>query len=115
MKKIYNAANNFEEQNILNELEENGIHPYIIDSGTGQYMNIAAGFSVYGKDIYVEEEDADKAIDIINRVKAEASEVEDAGREKVSWYRNKTILARILLGIVAVQAVIIFILCNFVI
>lgn len=110
MKKIYNVGNSFEEKDIVAGLAENGIHPYVIDSGSGQYMRITAGFSVYGKDIYVEEEDAERAVEIINRVKSEEKTSENDNADKVQWYRNKAVLARILIGLIAIQVIIILVL-----
>lgn len=110
MKKIYNVGNSFEEKNIVEGLTENGIHPYVIDSGSGQYMRITAGFSVYGKDIYVEEEDAERAVETINRVKYEEKTSENDNADKVQWYRNKAVLARILIGLIAIQVIIILVL-----
>lgn len=43
--------------NIINILKENGIAAYMRDSGAGNLMNIEMGFSVFGKDILVDEKD----------------------------------------------------------
>ena len=63
LKTIYNSVElNF----IKNLLDENAI-PYIMqDYGSGGYMRIASGFSIYGTDILVEKSMYEKAKTIID-------------------------------------------------
>ena len=83
---------------------------YAKDNGAGTYLNVHSGFSIYGKDIYVEEEDAERAVETINRVKSEEKTSENDNADKVQWYRNKAVLARILIGLIAIQVIIILVL-----
>ncbi|HSH36257.1 DUF2007 domain-containing protein [Schnuerera sp.] len=63
LKTVYNSVElNF----IENLLDENNI-PYILkDQGSGGYMRIYSGFSIYGTDIFVEESMFEKAKSIID-------------------------------------------------
>lgn len=47
-------------------LMENGINCYYMENGVGSYMNITSGFSVFGQEIFINEEDKDKAEELIN-------------------------------------------------
>ena len=64
--KIYNAGDSLEANRIVEILKENDITAYSIESGSGSYLAIQQGFSVFGQDIYVTEEDKEKAQEIIN-------------------------------------------------
>lgn len=63
LKTVYNSVElNF----IENLLDENNI-PYILkDQGSGGYMRIYSGFSIYGTDIFVEKSMLEKAQSIID-------------------------------------------------
>lgn len=63
LKTVYNSVElNF----IENLLDENNI-PYILqDRGSGGYMRIYSGFSVYGTDVLVEKSMLEKAKDIVD-------------------------------------------------
>ena len=68
--KIYNAGDNFEIDRVVELLKEKDIECYIMESGIGGYLAIQQGFSIYGKDIYVLEENKEKAEEIIKKFKA---------------------------------------------
>lgn len=60
--------NNFDLELITNLLKENNI-PYILkDNGTGGYMRIIAGSSIFGTDILVEESFFEKAYEILESI-----------------------------------------------
>ena len=63
--KIYNACGELEAGMIESLLKGEGIASYSIEPGTGGYQRLMAGFSMFGRDIYVREEDAEAALDII--------------------------------------------------
>ena len=64
---VLKTTNNSPELNFIkNLLEENGI-PYILkDHGSGGYMRIATGSSLYGTDILVEKSTFERAKEILN-------------------------------------------------
>lgn len=60
--------NNFELDSVTSLLEENNI-PYILkDHGTGGYMRIISGNSMYGTDILVEELFFERANDLLDSI-----------------------------------------------
>lgn len=66
--------------------------------GTGEYMSIAMGYSVYGTDIYVKEEQKAKAEALINALLYDDGESSDDEEIKLPWWQNKRIVAGCFLG-----------------
>ena len=66
--KIFNAADQIQAEMIHDHLKQNGIETMSKQSGTGEYMSIAMGYSVYGTDIYVREDQKAKAESLINEL-----------------------------------------------
>lgn len=64
--KIYNAQDRIEAERVLSELKKEGIECYTMDADVGEYMRIVEGFSVYGCDIYVKEDEKEKAQSVID-------------------------------------------------
>ena len=126
--KIYNASDSLEANRIIEILKENDITAYSIESGSGSYLAIQQGFSVFGQDIYVTEEDKEKAQEIINEFVEELNnleddsedidtdldvdEKEDDGSYKIPWFRNRVIVARIIIFGAIAFGVLWFILSN---
>ena len=126
--KIYNASDSLEANRIIEILKENNITSYSIESGSGSYLAIQQGFSVFGQDIYVTEEDKEKAQEIINEFVEELNnleddsedidtdldvdEKEDDGSYKIPWFRNRVIVARIIIFGAIAFGVLWFILSN---
>ena len=48
--KIFNAADQIQAEMIHDHLKQNGIETMSKQPGTGEYMSIAMGYSVYGTD-----------------------------------------------------------------
>lgn len=70
-KLLITAVNEFELGAITNILTQNDI-PFITkDNGTGGYMRIYSGSSIYGTDIQVREDCLDKAMDLIANFRQE--------------------------------------------
>ncbi len=59
--KLLVNANNFELGLIQGILEDNGISAIIKDSPGGDYQRIIFGYTVFGTDVYVREEDYPRA------------------------------------------------------
>lgn len=98
---------------ILELLISEGIYAYTKDPGSGEYMRITQGYSVYGKNIYVEE---------INREAAERVILEWLERKKIlpedeisyriPWYRNRRLVARGILVGTAIAWIVVLILSS---
>ena len=66
--KVYSAADKVEAGMLMNLLEGNGIPSFKQGPGIGGFMEIKYGFSIYGQDIYVDEQDAERAMELIQEV-----------------------------------------------
>ena len=97
--KIFNAADQIQAEMIHDHLKQNGIETMSKQPGTGEYMSIAMGYSVYGTDIYVREDQKAKAEALINELLYDNDyntfEDEDI---KLPWWQNKVIAAKCILG-----------------
>ena len=120
--KLVTVVNNYDAGIILNLLESNDIPCLKKDKFTGGYMNLLMGFSVYGQDIYVDEEDYERAMELITILDPNISEDHqqslvsetydfkesetvdpDLAEEEIPFrypvfYKNPRIVARIILG-----------------
>ena len=63
--KIYSCADRVDADMITETLNDRGIPAYSESKGSGDYMNIYMGASMFGNDIYVNEKDADRAKEIV--------------------------------------------------
>lgn len=63
--KVYSCAKRFQADMLIEALNEEGIPAYSQDDGSGEYMEIYMGTSLFGEDIYVDESDAARAEEII--------------------------------------------------
>lgn len=100
--KLKSAVNNIEAELIINLLHNNNITCYKKSKGSGGYMNIYMGYSVFGEDIYVDKEDYEKANTLLNDTTANNELIldeEDKLDYHIPFYKNPRIIARILLFI----------------
>lgn len=97
--KVFNAADQIQAEMIHDHLKQNGIESMSKQPGTGEYVSITMGYSVYGTDIYVREGQKAKAESLINELlydnNYDASEDEEI---KLPWWQNKAIVAKCILG-----------------
>ena len=63
--KVYSCAKRFQADMLIEALNEEGIPAYSQTDGSGEYMEIYMGTSLFGEDIYVDESDAARAEEII--------------------------------------------------
>lgn len=63
--KIFTAQDNLQAEMILNELKDSGIPAYKKDLGNAGILNIYAGNSKYGEDIFVADTDIQQALQIL--------------------------------------------------
>lgn len=96
--KVFNAADQIQAEMIHDHLKEHGIESLSKQPGTGEYMSIAMGYSVYGTDIYVREEQKAKAEALINELIYDDCNTSDDEEIKLPWWQNKRIVARCILG-----------------
>lgn len=110
MQKIYTASNEIEAEDLACMLKEHGIVSYTKEEGSGDYLKIVWGISVYGTGIYVEEDDEREARKWIEKYclrQAEPAQCQDEEKRshressniiRTPWYRNRAVTARIILG-----------------
>ena len=96
--KVFNAADQIQAEMIHDYLKEHGIESISKQPGTGEYMSIAMGYSVYGTDIYVKEEQKAKAEALINELIYDDGKPSDDEEIKLPWWQNKRIVAGCFLG-----------------
>lgn len=68
IKKLKSISNDVELSMIKAILEDNNIAYIVEDSGSGGYMRIVTGHSVFSTDVMVGETDFDKANDLLKSI-----------------------------------------------
>ena len=92
--KVFNAADQIQAEVIHDHLKQNGIESISKQPGTGEYMNIAMGYSVY-----VREDQKAKAEALINELLYDSDYDTSTDEEiKLPWWQNKAIVAKCILG-----------------
>ena len=66
--KIYNAQNIVETEQLVEMLKQNGISAFSQEAGANVAMHGAPGFGIYGVDIFVKTDDAEKAVQLIKEI-----------------------------------------------
>jgi len=79
--KLISVASTIEADMIMNFLESNGIQSIKKQEGSGSYMNLYYGFSVYGAEIYVDEQDLQDASELIKEINMDSFQSEQAIEE----------------------------------
>ena len=74
--KVYSCAKRFQADMLIEALNEEGIPAYSQTDGSGEYMEIYMGTSLFGEDIYVDESDAARAEEIIKGVTLPADDTQ---------------------------------------
>ena len=75
--KVYSCAKRFQADMIIEALKSEGITAYSQSDGSGEYMEIYMGTSLFGENIYVDENDAHRAEEIIRGITLPADDSED--------------------------------------
>ena len=65
-KKVANVSSQIEAEILMSQLRTIGIDSTMQETGSGQYMRITGYGSVLGHDIFVAEEDYERALKIVN-------------------------------------------------
>jgi len=75
--RIKFVSNQSDAELVMNLLRENGIQCFSKCRETGGYMNIYMGYSVYGEDIYVDRDDSEKALELLEFLTVEPEPVDE--------------------------------------
>lgn len=75
--KVYSCSDRVQADMLTEALKREGIPAYAESKGSGDYLNIYMGTSVFGETIYVDENDADRAKEIIEGMTQADSDVAD--------------------------------------
>lgn len=99
--KLISTSNNIESDMIIDLLTNNDIPSFKKSKGSGGYMNIYMGYSIYGEDIFIARTDYQKAKALLSELELELEpeKLEENINEDthIPFYRNKKIIARIIL------------------
>ena len=72
--KIYNAQNIVETEQLVEMLKQNGIAAFSQEAGENVAMHGAPGFGIYGVDIFVKTDDAEKTVQLIKEINNQENE-----------------------------------------
>ncbi len=78
MKFLATVDENFEIDMLREMLESNDIPVATRHRETGEFMMISAGISIYGADLYVDEDQYEKALEVYNAYFAGKAEIDEA-------------------------------------
>lgn len=82
-KKVHTSADKIEADMLVEALKNNHISAYRQGCGSGGYMDIYAGNSIFGEEIYVDEQDASAAAEIIEEITGAGAELEIAPGDEI--------------------------------
>lgn len=107
--KAYSAADKIQAEMLVEMLNRNQIQAYRQGKGSGGYMDIYAGFSIYGEDIFVDEADLPRADQLIQEMLLELPD-EDTEKDPAGEMKAKQ-TNRYSKGQMMVSAIVAVILC----
>lgn len=121
--KLTSVANEIEAKMLLSYLQSYGISCYKKDVKIGGYMNLYMGYSIYGENIYVDEEEYDVAMDLLQSMEDKSLEEgfkkdynqqgnDVSYNEKIPFYKKKTLVARVILALVVISTVLGMVISN---
>lgn len=103
--KVYSCAKRFQADMLIEALNEEGIPAYSQTDGSGEYMEIYMGTSLFGEDIYVDESDAARAEEIIKGMTLPADDTQqtaESDEPAAVSERNRMSAAKIICLIAAI-------------
>lgn len=113
--KLTSVANEIEAKMLLSYLQSYGISCYKKDVKIGGYMNLYMGYSIFGEDIYVDEEEYDIAVDLLQSIDDKGLEeckkdYNQQGNDithskKIPFYKRKVLVARVILALAIISTV----------
>ena len=101
--KVYSCSDRVQADMLIEALKREGIPAYAESKGCGDYLNIYMGTSVFGETLYVDENDADRAKEIIESMTQADSDVADTieDQEPVPARQDKKILVVRIISLIA--------------
>lgn len=105
--KVFSAKSKVEADMLEELLEGENIQVYRRPLESGGYMNVYMGFSAFGEDIFVDEADAERALELVAVFQNAAEEPEEEPAENKTLHkheRNRYIMKIMILVSVAVFA-----------
>ena len=119
MIRIYNAKDQIEANRLVAFLQEAEIPCYAAGPGSGEYMQITMGYSVFGMDIYVREEDAVRTRKFLEEFLEEdnsdfdghktdeelSTDPAEEKEEKIPWYKDQRVVGKIIVLIIAASLI----------
>lgn len=82
-KKIYTATDKIAADMLVEALKNQGIQAYRQGVGSGGYMDIYAGNSMFGEDIYVDEQEEQAAMEVIESMTAGNDDTELPAEDEI--------------------------------
>ena len=102
--KVFEGLDELEIQLIVNLLNDNGIHCMRKDEGSGQYLRLYMGTSMFAKTIFANKEDSEKALELIKEMKSQSTKnniENDIDEENSPNIKVKTTVAKLIIGTAA--------------
>lgn len=100
MVKIFDANDRTQSELLKGMLDERGIQNYCRRPGNEQYLNMTAGCSVYGEEIFVSKGDEQEARKMIKAsFLKQTSEMEREGQGPTLRHQKRNRVPKILLGL----------------
>lgn len=101
--KVHSCSDRVQADMLIEALKREGISAYAESKGSGDYLNIYMGTSVFGESLYVDENDADRAKEIIESMTQADSDVADTieDQEPVPARQDKKILVVRIISLIA--------------
>ncbi len=101
--KVYSCSDRVQADMLIEALKREGIPAYAESKGSGDYLNIYMGTSVFGETLYADENDADRAKEIIESMTQADSDVADTieDQEPVPARQDKKILVVRIISLIA--------------
>lgn len=120
--KLTSVANDIEAKMLLSYLQSYGISCYKKDVKIGGYMNLYMGYSIFGEDIYVDVDEYDIAVDLLQSMedsnlveesKKDCNNLDDESNSvKIPFFKKRTLVARIILALAVISTVLCIVIDN---
>ena len=91
--KLLSVDNTVNAELVLNLLRNNEIPCYCKDIGIGGYMNIYMGYSIFGKEIYVDRADYEHAMEVLKVLEMDEDEppIQETNTPEESHYNKESL------------------------
>lgn len=111
---LYSSSDQMQAVMVISLLEDAKIPILVKDVGSGGYMKIYMGYSVFGSDIYVDKYDYPAAKELLDTYMEEMEDVsEDTKEDNKHFLKKRRFVARIVLGILFIPPIALFLANQF--